>query len=199
MGRRSRIRRMREEDLEELLEQDQGEENAPAKVAQPDTPVNRALDLQRTAGNRAVGAALQRWPFFGLPQATAQWPKERQLILDDTVIPMESFADRAANAAVMTPGSGAGKPNDATGEGEVVVTIDLGDWSGDLSQANIKGKHYKTVQLVIPGKDGRGVRWILTDVMISALTTSSGGERPVQSLQLHFMKREFSQAPPPPR
>jgi len=201
MGRRGRIRRLREEDLEELLEQEEAEPaKAPAKTAQQETPVARALELQKTAGNRATGAALARWPYLGLPQATAQWPKEKQLILDDVVIPMESFADSVGNNRVaLTPGSGTSKPNDATGEGEVVVTLKMGDWSSDLFKANVTGKHYKTVELVVPGKDGKGVRWILTDVMISGLDISSAGDRPTQSLQLHFKKREFSQSPPPPR
>ena len=202
MGRRGRIRRLREEDLEELLEQEEAEpEKVPAKAAQPETPVARALELQKTAGNRATGAALARWPYLGVPQATAQWPKEKQLILDDTVIPMESFAESVAtNRAALSPNSGTSKPNDVTGEGEVVVTLKLGDWSPDLFKANIAGKQYKTVELVVPGTDGKGVRWILTDVMISGLATSSGGgDRPTQSLQLHFKRREFSQSPPPPR
>lgn len=198
MGRRSRIRRMREEDLEELLEQESADEKAPAKAAQPDTPVSRALELQKTAGNRATGAALQRWPFLGFPQAVAQWPRESQLILDDTVIPLESYAD--VNAGRNTdPSSSTARPNDFGAAGEVVVTIAVGDWSTDLNKAMLYGKHFKTVQLVIPAKDG-GVRWILTDVLISALDTSSGnGDRPLQTLQLNFKKREFSQSPPPPR
>jgi hypothetical protein len=201
MGRRGRIRRLREEDLEELLEQEEAEpEKAPAKAAQPETPVARALELQKTAGNRATGAALARWPYLGLPQATAQWPKEKQLILDDVVIPLESFQDLGANrGASSSSSSGTSRASDVNADGEIAVTIKLGDWSPDLWKSSLTGKHYKTVQIVVPSKDGRGARWILTDVLISGLDQSSGYGVPTQTLQLHFTKREFSQSPPPPR
>ena len=47
------------------------------------TPADRVLELQKTAGNRAVGAALARWGLPWLPLAAApQWPKEPQVIID---------------------------------------------------------------------------------------------------------------------
>jgi type VI secretion system secreted protein Hcp len=200
MGRRGRIRRLREEDLEELLEQEEAApEKAPAKAAQPETPVARVLDLQKTAGNRATGAALARWPFFGVASATAQWPKERQLILDGEALPLESVQEAVGrNATLGSPGPPT-READVKAAGEIFVTIKVGDWSTGLFKASMSGKSYKTVEIVLPGKDGRGVRWILTDVMISGYSTSSAGGDPVQTLTLNFKNREFSQSPPPPR
>ena len=54
------MRRLRETDLDELLEQ--AEPTAQPSPAKAESPVARTLELQQTAGNRAVGAALQRWP-----------------------------------------------------------------------------------------------------------------------------------------
>ena len=66
MGRRARMRKLREEDLEELAEQLEAEpEKAAPQATKSATTVDKALELQKTAGNRAVGAALSRWPGFG--------------------------------------------------------------------------------------------------------------------------------------
>ena len=93
MGRRARMRKLREEDLEELAEQLEAEPEKAAPQATKQAPeVEKALELQKTVGNRAVGAALQRWPVFGGP-LLAQWPKEPQMIVDGQVIPIESFQE----------------------------------------------------------------------------------------------------------
>ena len=84
MGRRARMRKLREEDLEELLEQDQGEPEPRRRRARPTSApaADKALELQKTAGNRAVGAALQRWPGCRAVPLVAKWPKEPQMIVD---------------------------------------------------------------------------------------------------------------------
>ncbi len=82
--RAPRVRRKkRDEELEPEL--------VPSQAAMPRAPAIPALELQKTAGNRAVGAALGRWPmWFSKPHA--QWPKEPQVIVDGTAIPMVSFS-----------------------------------------------------------------------------------------------------------
>jgi type VI protein secretion system component Hcp len=203
---------LREEDLEELLEQSEAEpakKAAPTAEAEtdgakatPEDPRARVLELQKTAGNRAVGAALSRWPVFGAVQAT--WPKERQMILDDgTAIPIESFQEATGGTNVVTS-STSGSPNRTsfTGPGEIVVTVKMGKYSTDLFRQAASGSGYKTVEIVIPTKDGKGIRFILTDVLISSYSVSGhggAGDAPLESLSLSFKKREFNQDPPPPR
>ena len=48
---------------------------------------------------------------------------------------------------------------------------------------------------MIPGKDGKGIRWILHDVYISGGSVSGGG----QSIQLSFKRRELSTCAAPRR
>jgi type VI protein secretion system component Hcp len=137
---------------------------------------------------------------FGAQQV-AQWPKERQLILDGAVVPLESFQEQQRS---MSPSSAAGAPSKdgGTGPGEIVVTIKQGKWSADLFRQSLSGSGYKTVELVVPGKDGKGIRIILSDVLISSYSVSDAdgrGDAPLESLSLSFRKREFSQDPPPPR
>jgi len=196
MGRRARMRKLREEDLEELAEQLEAEpEQASQQATKQATTVDKALELQKTAGNRAVGAALSRWPMFGAPML-AQWPKQPQMIIDGQVIPLESFQDATRSSG----GSSSGNINkqDHTGPGEVVVTIKMGKYSPGLFQRAAGSSGYKTVEIVIPTKDGKGIRFILTDVLISSYSVGSGADSPLESLALNFKKREFSQDPPPP-
>ena len=69
--------------------------------------------------------------------------------------------------------------------------------SAFLLQAS-RGPGYKTVEIVIPTKDGKGIRFILTDVLISGYSVSKDSDSPLESVSLNFKKREFSQDPPPP-
>ena len=51
------------------------------------------LELQKTAGNRAITAAISRWGLPWIPMAAApQWPKEPQVIIDGVVIPLQSWS-----------------------------------------------------------------------------------------------------------
>jgi hypothetical protein len=179
MGRRARMRKLREEDLEELAEQLEAEPEkaAVSQGGKQATPVDKAIELQKTAGNRAVGAALQRWPVFGGP-LIAQWPKEPQMIVDGQVIPIESFQEGIqASTGTGTGTSGNQNKTGATGPGEIIVTLKMGKHSADLLLQATRGPGYKTVEIVIPTKDGNN---------------------PLESLALNFKKREFSQDPPPP-
>jgi type VI protein secretion system component Hcp len=206
MGRKARMRKLlREEDIEDLLQQVDGEpekEQVAQKVSKAATPVDRALDLQKAAGNRAVGAALDRWALPWVPQAAQQapqWPKEPQLILDGVVIPLESYSETVNSPTSVGAGNARNPKDDRfSGPGEVSVVVELGDWSPELMRRALRGEHYKTAQIVIPSKDGKGVRWILTDVLISGYNVGGGGGgAPHESLTLHFQKREFAQTPPP--
>ncbi len=189
--RRKRRRREDERDEEQQLEQAPDQKEAPA--ATPAAPADRALELQKTAGNRAVGAALSRWGLPWIPVTRApQWPKEAEVIVDGKVIPLSSWswAERGA-------GTGAGVGT-ATGRGkaefnEITVNTALGDHSADLALRTAEGRHIKTVIIVVPGKDGKGVTITLTDVLISSYQISGDTE----SWSLSFAAKEFSQSPPP--
>ena len=94
-----RKRRRREERLEEeehQREREPAQENVLEKERPKEreaTAVDRVLDLQKTAGNRATTTALSRWGLPWLPMTAApQWPKEPQVILDGVVIPLGSFS-----------------------------------------------------------------------------------------------------------
>jgi hypothetical protein len=197
-----RKRRRREERLEEE-EQERGREPAEEAVQEKERPqereataVDRVLDLQKTAGNRATTEAISRWGMPWLPLAAApQWPKGPQVILDGVVIPLESWSWAETSA-----GTGAGP----TGQGvahldDINVTTVSGDHSSDLMQKTAQGQPIKTVFIVVPGKDGKGVTIKLENVMITSYQTSgsSGGGAPVETWSLSYTKRELTQAPPP--
>jgi type VI protein secretion system component Hcp len=210
MGRKARMRRLlREEDLEELLEQAEPEakQAVAAKAENEDAPAAKVLELQKTAGNRAVGAALDRWALPWIPQAAQQqatWPKEPQLIIDGKmVIPLEAYSEGNQNTSVGSVGSSEREPEKDrfTGPGEMHVVFNLNELAAELARATAEGKHYDSVQIVVPFKDGNGIRWILTDVMISGyqVGSASSGKDPVVALSLSFKKRELARTPPPKR
>ena len=190
-----RKRRRREERLEEEEEQ-QGREPAQESVLEKERPkereataADRVLDLQKTAGNRATTAALSRWGFPGFPATAApQWPKEPQVIIDGVVIPLTAFSSSEGR-------SGDGGPTTSPGGvqlNDVTIMTTLGEHSTDLHMAAVQGRQFKTVVIVMPGKDGKGFTVTLTDGVISSYSISERNE----SWSLSFRKKEFSQSPP---
>ena len=190
-----RKRRRREERLEE---EEQAREPAQENVLEKERPkereataADRVLDLQKTAGNRAVGAALSRWGLPWFPATAApQWPKEPQVIVDGVVIRLESWSWSDGQSGV-----GAGGSSTAPGQAQfndVHIMTTLGDHSPDLLQATAQGRHFKTVVIVMPGKDGKGYTVTLTDGIITSYSISDKNE----SWSLSFAKKEFSQSPP---
>jgi hypothetical protein len=189
-----RKRRRREERLEEE-ERQQGREPAQENVLEQErprekeaTPADRVLDLQKAAGNRAVGAALSRWGLPWLPLAAApQWPKEPQVIVDGVVIPLASFS------WAEQPGAGAGATSPEPRQfSDINIMTALGDHSTDLARRTTSGERIKTVVIVMPGKDGKGYTLTLYDVYISGYSISDKHE----SWSMNFGKKEFSQEPP---
>ena len=197
MKRRVRMRKMlREEDLEELLKQVKEKEQEPGveEAATPKTekaaatPADKVLQLQKTAGNSAVGAVLERFP----KQVTQRsklpvWPESPQMYLGgEDPLPIESVQD-ASQAT--------GEKKDPEGPGEFVISLLQGKHTPGLHQVIVEGRHYAKVELVIPGKGGKGMRWILQDVYVSAGSISRDG----QTLSLSYKRRELVFSPPPAR
>ena len=202
-GRQRAKRRRREEELEEEREQ-QVEEAEPEQQAAPATLADKALDLQKTAGNRAVGAAIDRWSLPWVPSTAApvaKWPKEAQVVFDEKlVVPIKSWSDTSAGTNVVGRGGNTSR-NDAEGEGEIVIVTEMGDYVVDLHKAALGGKPYGKVEIIVPGPNGTGIRVELENVYIVSYQTSADGQPPggTMSYSLAFKKRKISNAPPPPR
>jgi len=191
-----RKRRRREERLEEE-EREQGREPAQEAVQEKErprereaAPTDRVLDLQKTAGNRATNAAIARWGFPWFPATAApQWPKEPQVIVDGEAIPLLSWSwPESGNSGTGT--SGTAKENARLNDVHVMTA--LGDHSADLALKLTRGDHIKTVVIVKPGKDGKGVTVTLHDVLITGYSVSGDTEQ----WSMNFAKKEFSQEPP---
>ena len=178
MRGRQRARRRRRDELEEEEQlhhaapepEPEQRASAPSAVAHK-TLADKALDLQKTAGNRAVGAALQRQP--GAAPSTAHG----EATFDDELkVPVLSVQQQ-------DPPPGGRSREDEVTYGELVIITPTGEHSVTLQQALIQGKTYAQVVIVVGG-----ARIILTNVMISSVQMS--GEH--QSWSLHFSKREFA-------
>jgi hypothetical protein len=187
--RRKRLRH--EEELEE-----QGLKPAQEAVEEKERPkereataAERVLDLQKTAGNRATTAAISRWGIGMLPlAATPQWPKEAEVIIDGVAIPLRSWGWSVGGSGVGGGSTGAAKPE----MDEVDIVTAVGKHSSDLALKTARGDPIKTVVVVVPGKDGKGITVTFTDVLISSYSLSGDTE----SWSMSFAKKEFTQAPP---
>ena len=203
-GRQRAKRRRREDELEEEREQLQEAEPEQQASAAPPKLADKALDLQKTAGNRAVGAALDRWSLPWVPQTAppvAKWPKEAQAVFDEKlVVPIKSWSDSNAGPNLVGR-SGQSNRGDPEGEGEIVIVTEMGDYVVDLHKATLAGKPYGKVEIIVPGPNGTGIRVELENVYIVSYQTSGDGQHGggVQSYALSFKKRKVSNAPPPPR
>jgi hypothetical protein len=187
-GRPVRKRRRREERLEE---EEPAHESAVEEKERPrerETAADRVLDLQKRAGNRATGAALSRWGINTLPLAAApHWPKEAQIIADGLTLPLESWSWDGAQR-----GTGSAQVGQEEGPGNLNVMTKRGEHASEWWQRVVRGDAFKTVVIVQPGKDGRGITITLHDVFLT--NAQSSGE--LESWSLNFKKREFSEAPP---
>jgi hypothetical protein len=188
-----RKRRRREERLEEE-EEAQGREPAEENVLEKERPkekegtvADRVLDLQKTAGNRATTAALARWGLPTLPLAAApQWPKEPQVIIDGKAVPLQSWGTSHSSPNSGSTGRESVQLNDAN------IQTALGEHSSDLVRKAGSGERIKTLVIVLPGKDGKGVTFTFYDVYITGYSLSDRNE----SWSISFGKKEFSQSPP---
>jgi hypothetical protein len=186
MGAR-RKRRRRDEEREDEQERERPQEEERAVATTEAAPADRVLDLQKAAGNRAVGAAIARWGFPGFPQAAApKWPEEPQVIMDGRVIPMSSFSWQDAHGGT---GTAAGK---ARSDGDVSISTTLGDHSADLALRAAEGRPFKKVIIVMPHANGTGVTITLTEASVSGYQVSGQ----LESWTLNFKTRELSQSPP---
>ena len=162
-------------------------------------PHERLLELQKTAGNRAVGAVLDRLAHdaaHAAPAGGGGWPREKQIMFDGTGMPLESVNLGVVGAPHPGGGFRTPKPDEFGGPGEISVVLPDGGWLADLSRAFEYGEPYKTVEIVVPAAGGGGLRLILTAVEISGFASSGGGDHPLVTVTLKFAKRTLSQKPP---
>ena len=203
MKRKMRMRKMlREEDLEELLKQVQeGKQQEPEAEKQPETkaektatPADKVLALQKSAGNNAVGAVLERWAGPLAQQRSKSklptWPQSPVMLLGgEDPLPIESVQDANEQNA------GRIGKEDPNGPGEFVVSMQHSEKATGLHHKVLEGRHYAKVELVIPGKGGKGMRWILFDVYVTMSSISGAG----QTISLSYRSRELVHSPPAAR
>jgi hypothetical protein len=173
-------RKKRDEELEQEL--------VPPQAAVPRAPAIPALELQKTAGNRAVGAALDRWPMPSAAKAPApEWPKEPQVIVGSDVMELVAWSWAESHQ----PGSvGEGKA-DAK---EISLTTRSGEFSADIFQHAQSGAPFKEVVVVVPGRPGRGMTITLTEAVVVSLSGGTYGDAETWNLQ--FKERKLGNSPP---
>ena len=194
MSRRGRLRkRMRleedvQENLEELEQEAEPEKQAPAAAAKPE---DRVLELQKAAGNRATGAVLQR--MAGPVLYKSGWPKTQELRIGGLALPIEALSD---DETLRGGHGGASRNKDrSTGPGDLSIVIKQGAWINELYRMVREGKGVETAEILIPFRDEKGQRWILTEVEIVSISAGSDTGEPMFTLALSYKKRAFADTP----
>ncbi len=196
MSRRGRLRkRMRLEEMDEVQEnleaveqEAEPEKKAPAAAAKPE---DRVLELQKAAGNRATGAVLQRMAGPVLYQSG--WPKTQELRIGGMALPIEALSD---DETLRGGHGGASRNKDrSTGPGDLSIVIKQGAWINELYRMVREGKGVDTAEILIPFRDEKGQRWILTEVEIVSISAGSNTGEPTFTLALSYKKRAFADTP----
>jgi hypothetical protein len=128
-------------------------------------PVQRVLALQRTIGNRAVGAILAR---DSLPTDTKSPAKEFSVTLDGLgPIPLSSLQFVLSRPPGHMGGGGSKTPGGTSGV-NASLTSTIGEHSPKLFQALLSGQVFKTVVI-----ERGSTRITLTDAMLSTYSASA--------------------------
>ena len=202
-GRVRAKRRRREDELEEEREQVQEAEAEPEQQAAappaPATLADKALDLQKTAGNRAVGAALDRWPRGAVDRAARGQVAEGGAgrLRREARRPDQELERRQARARHRRR-AGAARRTAATpeGEGEIVIITEMGDYVVDLHKAALAGKAYGKVEIIVPGPNGTGIRVELDNVYIVSTRPPPTGSTAAACRATRCRSRSGSSATP---
>ena len=164
-------------------------------------PHERLLELQKTAGNRAVGAVLDRLAHdaaHAAPAGGGGWPKEKQIIFDGTGMPLESVNLGVVGAPHPGGGTRTPKPDEFGGPGEISVVLPDGGWLNDLVPRPSGAASPTRGRDRLPAAGGGGLRLILTAVADLELREQRRRRPiPLATLTLKFKKRTLSQDPPP--
>jgi hypothetical protein len=153
--------------------------------AQPEP--ERLLELQRSAGNRAVSALVSRQPAETDAKkdtgVTVTLPKIGMIVAESVQMPFAT-----------SPG-GRGSDDKQPANREVVVSSFQGKHSADLFRAMLDGTPLPEVVIAMPG----GVRMVLRGAMIGSYTVSEGRGEPLESWTLNFRSIEFGKESDKPK
>jgi len=173
-------------------------EEPPARAAEQ-LPQHALLELQRTAGNRAVGAMLARdtttaEPADAKKQAVPSGP--HVIVPGIGAIPVESFS---LSVAKQGPGGGPdteerpkkdkGKQDDELPGGDVSFTSKQGEHSSELFRWSHQGPA-KDLVIVVP-KGETVVRITLKNALITSFNLSSGGDADYESWTVNCTAMTF--------
>ena len=176
--------------------------DAPPQRAAEQLPQHALLELQRTAGNRAVGAMLARDTTTAQPADAKQEaaPSGAHVIVPDIgTIPIESFSlDLGKRQTPPTGGRDTDeapkkdkdkKDNELPG-GDVTITSLQGDHSSALFRWSLQGPA-KDIVIVVP-KGTTSVRITLKNALITNFQVSdAGGSKPYESWTVNCEAMKF--------
>jgi hypothetical protein len=161
----------------------------------PDVPDPAAdlLALQRTAGNRAVGALLSRQPQPTAPKEKPKAPAEvtgnRVVFPGIGTIPVESVQLATSRAANSPTGSGSDREGGAASVSEVVITSLQGEHSTALFKASLDGKGADVEVILERGKETIVIE--LTNALVTHYAPNANDHPPRETWTLNATGIKF--------
>jgi hypothetical protein len=162
-------------------------------------PHAAVLELQRTAGNRAVTALLARDPKPKMPPAKApekkKDPPKQSYVAISGMDPIVFESAQLGGRPSLSPSHRGGEREaPAQAVAEVVITTIQGDHSTELFKRSLSGEPFSAEIVFV--KDGKPYMKIkLTNAMISSFSVSGRGggadSRPLESWTLNATKIEY--------
>ena len=114
-------------------------------------------------------------------------------------IMLNSFQFGVGRGVGSPTGSSSNREASTPSVSEITVTKDLDEATGGILKEAFSGAGKATAVISFVRTDGGGgvcyLEYTLTNVMISGWSTSSGGDRPSESLSLNFTKVEIKDTP----
>jgi hypothetical protein len=151
-------------------------------IQRSEEPGNGVLELQRSAGNKAVAERIEVARDGTAPPETQS--KAKTLTLDKLSRPLDLLSVSLKSAASGTGTSGGGQ----TELHEIVVTAQMDDLAPEIQQALAKGRHLGNGDITM------GSTIIhMSDVVISNIQLGSSPSEPY-TFTLNFSGVEFKQA-----
>src|ERR1051325_7303531 len=121
----------------------------------------------------------------GIPGDVSEHKHEKWIELSSFQLGM----NRSIHAAI---GRGSNRESGQPNVSEIVVTKPLDDSAAELFRWALGGAGGKTVKIDFVASGGKAPyvysHYELSDVLLSGFTTSSGGDKPTESLSLNFAK-----------
>ena len=147
-------------------------------------------------GLLAAGLVLAATPALAAIDAYLRIPGvEGESKAEQGAIEVSSFSWGVGRGIGSPTGRASDRESSAPSVSEINIVKEVDKASPLLSRCADTGCHYPTVMLSVRKAGGQPVEYVLSNVMVSSVHMSSGGDRPTESITLSFTKMQVKGGP----